>query len=158
MPSMADAADRDSRADHPSRSDVLHGAWILVAGADAGAAARLRARLAERGAAAVELVVDAEEALSRTVTAQPDAILALPGFGTELSQRLDPLATGAGPPVVALDELRGLPSGVVGDDMVLDRLALLLERHRLRARVRDLEATLASDVLARPPRRGGRPG
>jgi len=145
---MADAADRDSRADDHSRSIVLQGAWILVAGPDAGTAARLRARLAERGAAAVELAIDADEAVSRAASAQPDAILALPGFGDELRARLDPLSTGAGPPVVALDELRGLPSGVAGDEMVLDRLSLLLERHRLRARVRDLESVLATDAVA----------
>ena len=145
MPSMADAARRDDPAD---RSDVLRGAWILVAGPDAATAARLRATLARRGAAAVELAIDAEEALARAATAQPDAILALPGFGAELSQRLDPLATGAGPPIVSVDDFPGLPAGLSGDEIVLDRLALLLERHRLRARVRDLEAVLASDTVA----------
>ncbi|MEA2125301.1 MAG: cyclic di-GMP phosphodiesterase [Solirubrobacteraceae bacterium] len=127
---------------------MLQGAWILVAGPDAGTAARLRAALAERGAAAVELALDAEEAETRAVSAQPDAILALPGFGVELGRRLDPLGTGAGPPIVALDELPGLPAGPAGDEVVLDRLALLLERHRLRARVRDLESVLASDAVA----------
>jgi putative two-component system response regulator len=108
----------------------------------------LRAALAERGAAAVELAQDAEEAEARAASAQPDAILALPGFGTELNRKLDPLSTGAGPPIVALDELPGLPAGPAGDAVILDRLALLLERHRLRARVRDLESVLASDAVA----------
>ena len=148
MLSMADPADREPRADDRSQSAVLQGAWILVAGPDAGTASRLRARLAERGAAAVELAIDTEEAVQRSASAQPDAILALPGFGEELQQRLDPLATGAGPPIVALDELRGLPAGTIGDELVLDRLALQLELHRLRARTRDLEAVLASDVVA----------
>ncbi len=127
---------------------MLRDAWILVAGPDAGTAARLRAGLAERGAAAVELAIDTDEAVARTASAQPDAILALPGFGSELTARLDPLSTGAGPPIVALDELPGLPSGPVGDEVMLDRLALRLERHRLRARVRDLEALLASDAVS----------
>jgi HD-GYP domain-containing protein (c-di-GMP phosphodiesterase class II) len=147
MVSMADAEDRDTRTDDQAASHILRGAWILVAGPDAGTAARLRATLAERGAAAVELAIDAEEAEARAASAQPDAILALPGFGAELARRLDPLSTGAGPPIVALDELPGLPAGPAGDEVVLDRLALLLERHRLRARVRDLESVLASDVL-----------
>ena len=145
---MADLADRDSRADDHGRSQVLRGAWILIAGPDAGTAARLRARLAECGASAVELAVDAEEAVTRATTSKPDAILALPGFGAELARRLDPLDTGAGPPIVGLDELRGLPAGPIGDELVLDRLAMRLERHRLRARVRDLEAVLASDAVA----------
>ena len=148
MVSMADAADRESRADDRSQSAVLQGAWILVAGPDAATAARLRAQLAERGAAAVELAIDTEEAVTRTASAQPDAILALPGFGDELQLRLDPLGTGAGPPIVSLDDLRGLPAGTIGDELVLDRLSMQLELHRLRARTRDLEAVLASDVVA----------
>jgi hypothetical protein len=147
MRSMADTADRDTRSEDPARAQVLQGAWILVAGPDAGTASRLRARLAECGASAVELAVDAEEAVSRAAVSKPDAILALPGFGDELAFRLDPLGTGAGPPVVGVEDLRGLPAGPVGDELVLDRLALRLERHRLRARVRDLEAVLASDAV-----------
>ena len=148
MRSMADAADHDSRADEQSRSQVLRGAWILLAGPDAGTAARLRAKLAESGAAAVEIAVDAEEAAGRAARAQPDAILALPALGGELARRLDPLGTGAGPPIVGLDDMPGLPGGAMGDELVLDILALRLERHRLRARVRDLESVLATDVLA----------
>jgi HD domain-containing protein len=149
MRRMADAADRNSRAQDPSRSGVLRGAWILIAGPDAGTASRLRARLAECGAAAVELAITADEALTRAISAKPDAILAQPGFGDDLRRLLDPLSTGAGPPVVALDELRGLPSGPVGDSLILDHLSLHLERHRLRARVRDLESVLASDAVSR---------
>ncbi len=151
MPRMADAGDREPRADDDAdfdRTGVLRGAWILVAGPDAGTATRLRASLADSGAAAVELAVDADDAVSRAAAAHPDAILALPGFGDELRRRLDPLATGAGPPIVALDELAGLPSGTAGDEIILDRLALRLERHRLRLRVRDLEALLASNAVA----------
>jgi putative nucleotidyltransferase with HDIG domain len=152
MVSMADAEDHESRADEQAvpagRRGVLHGAWILIAGPDAGMAARLRATLAERGAAAVELALDADEAEARAASAQPDAILALPGFGGQLARRLDPLDTGAGPPIVAIEDLPGLPAGPGGDEIILDRLGLQLERHRLRARVRDLESVLASDVLA----------
>ena len=148
MVSMADGDASNSQPDPTGHESALRGAWILVAGPDAGTAARLRASLAERGAAAVELAIDAEEAVARAASAQPDAILALPGFGGELTARLDPLSTGAGPPIIALDELPGLPAGATGDEVVLDRLALRLERHRLRARVRDLEAVLASDAVA----------
>ncbi|MEY2533128.1 MAG: cyclic di-GMP phosphodiesterase [bacterium] len=148
MVSMADADDSDVHAGSSDRSTVLRGAWILVAGPDATTAARLRSTLAERGVAAVELAIDTEEAILRATTAQPDAILALPGFGSELAQRLDPLGIGAGPPIVSLDDLPGLPAGLTGDEVVLDRLALLLERHRLRVRVRDLESVLASGAVA----------
>ena len=139
----------DAAARHPvpSSDEPLAGAWILVAGPDAGAAARLRARLAEAGAAAVELAVDVEDAAARAVSARPDAILALTGYGEAVRDRLDPFGTGAGPPVVAVEDMPALPAGEAGEDAILDRLALLLERHRLRARVRTLEEVLATEVV-----------
>ncbi len=126
---------------------ALEGAWVLIAGPDAGPAARLRARLADLGTSAVELVLDPEAAAARAATARPDAVLALPGFAATLRARLDPLALGAGPPIAAADDLAGLPGGAAGDDLLLDRLALLLERHRLRTRVRDLEGVVASGAI-----------
>ena len=126
---------------------ALAGAWVLVAGPDAPAATRLRARLAELGATAVELAEDAEDAVSRAAAARPDVVLALPGIGGPLRARLDPLGLGGGPPVVAVDDLPGLPGGTAGDEAVLERLALVFERHRLRARVRDLEAVAATGAV-----------
>jgi hypothetical protein len=144
---MDDAAAARARRWDPDRIKVLSGAWVLIAGPDASAAARLRGRLAMSGAAAVELVEDADEAVARAAAAKPDAILALSGYGTILRARLDPLGTGGGPPIVAVDELPGLPAGEAGDDALLDRLALVLERHRLRARVRDLESVLGNQAV-----------
>src|SRR4051794_27903825 len=174
MERMPDPADRARGAD---RTEALVGAWVLVAGPDAATASRLRGRLADLGVAAVELAVDPEDAAARASAARPDAVLALPGFGEPLRARLDPLGLGGGPaparaaarappgwggprragpaplgrgggpPVVAMDELPGLPAGAAGDDAVLDRLSLLLERHRLRARVRDLETVAATGVV-----------
>jgi putative nucleotidyltransferase with HDIG domain len=120
---------------------------VLIAGPDAGAAARLRARLADLGASAVELALDPEDAAARASAARPDAVLALQGFGATLRARLDPLGIGAAPPIAAADDLAGLPGGAAGDDLLLDRLALLLERHRLQARVRDLEGVVASRAV-----------
>jgi putative nucleotidyltransferase with HDIG domain len=149
MPIMDDGAPgHRSPATRADRAAVLAGAWVLIAGPDAAAAARLRARLALAGAAAVELVEDPDEAVLRVASARPDAILALGGFGAPLRLRLDPLATDAGPPIVAVDEVPGLPAGAAGDDALLDRLALSLDRHRLRARVRDLEAVLGTQAVA----------
>jgi putative nucleotidyltransferase with HDIG domain len=149
MPIMDDGAPGQrtpvSRAD---RAAVLAGAWVLIAGPDAASAARLRARLALAGAAAVELVEDPDEAVTRAASARPDAILALGAFGAPLRLRLDPLGTNAGPPIVAVDEIPGLPAGAAGDDALLDRLALSLDRHRLRARVRDLEAVLGTQAVS----------
>jgi putative nucleotidyltransferase with HDIG domain len=127
---------------------ALNGAWVLVAGPDGAAAARLRARLADAGVAAVELVEDVEDAAQRAASAKPDAILALGSVGAALRMRLDPLATNSGPPIVAADEVPGLPAGDAGDDALLARLALSLDRHRLRARVRDLEAVLGTQAVA----------
>jgi putative two-component system response regulator len=149
MLSMADAEEVDARSGEASGElAALRGAWILIAGPDASTASRLRARLAEIGATGVELASDADEAETRAAAARPDAILALPGFGLTIQRRLDPLSTGAGPPIVSLDDLHGLPAGEAGDAVVLDRLANRLERYRLRHRVRDLESLLASDAVA----------
>src|SRR4051812_9069404 len=107
MPIMDDAA-------------ALTGAWVLVAGPDGAAAARLRARLAGAGVAAVELVEDPEDAAQRAASAKPDAILALGASGAPLRARLDPLGTSSGPPIVAVDEMPGLPAGEAGDDALVD--------------------------------------
>ena len=148
MPIMDDAA---ARHRHPARGSdhlpVLVGAWVLVAGPDAMAASRLRGRLASFGCSAVEMATGIDEALDRVASARPDAILALGGFGAILRRRLDPLGIDASPPVVAIDELPGVPAGDAGDEVVLDRLALVLDRHRLRARVRDLEAVVADHAV-----------
>jgi putative nucleotidyltransferase with HDIG domain len=141
MESMADPVSRDGG---PGLAATLRGAWVLVAGPDATTAARLRGRLADLGAAAVELAADADDAATRAAAARPDAVLALPGLGPAVRARLDPLGLGGGPPVVAMDDLPGLPAGSPGDEAVLERLALLLERQRLQARVRDLEAVVAA--------------
>src|SRR4051794_20632343 len=121
----------ESMAGHGERERVsaLAGAWVLVAGPDAPAAARLRARLAELGATPGELAQDAEDAVTPAAAARPDVVLALPGVGGALRARLDPLGLGGGPPVVAVDDIDGLPGGTAGDEAVLDRLALVLERH-----------------------------
>jgi putative two-component system response regulator len=117
-----------------------------VAGPDGSTAARLRARLAECGVAAVELANDADEASARTEGIRPDGVIALLGLGDEMRSRLDPLGLGV-PPIVAVDELTGLPAGEAGDAVVLDRLASRVERSRLLARVRDLEERVATSVI-----------
>ena len=140
MPIMDDAA---APPRTPERAAVLAGSWILIAGPDQAEATRIRARLALAGAAAVEIVEDPEEAVLRAASAKPDAILALGAFGQALRGRLDPLNTGAGPPVVAAHDVPGADG-----DALLDRLALSLDRHRLRARVRDLEGVLGTQAVA----------
>ena len=145
MPIMDDGA---AAPRTPARGAVLAGAWILVVGPDPAAGARLRARLALGGAAAVEIVEDLDEAVLRAASARPDAIVGLGGFGNALRLRLDPLQTHAGPPIVADDDVAGVPAGTAGDDALLDRLAVSLDRHRLRARVRDLEGVLGTQAVA----------
>jgi putative nucleotidyltransferase with HDIG domain len=113
---------------------ALAGAWVLVVGGDLAAGARLRARLAAVGCSAVELAGDVADAVERTAAAP-------------LRRRMDPLGLGAGPPVVAVDELPGLPAGEAGDGAVLARLADAVELHRLRQRTRELESLLATASL-----------
>ena len=153
MPIMDESAS-EARSDSASRRlaralSPLNGAWILVVGADTAAAARLRGRLSDLEAAAIELIEDIEDAIDRVAAARPDAILALAGIGAELRRRLDPLGLEVGPPVVAIDEIPALPAGVAGDDAVMERLSLELERHTLRLRVRNLEEAVASEAVAR---------
>src|SRR4051812_11567154 len=116
---------------------ALNGAWVLVAGPDATTAARLRARLADLGASAVELAVDPEDAIARAAAARPGGGRPLPGSPPPRRGGRDRGGPGGGPPIVDVDDFPGLPAGAAGDDAVLDRLALMLERHRLRARVRE---------------------
>src|SRR4051812_21989307 len=153
MPIMDDGATGHRLpANKADRTAVLAGAWVLIAGPDAGAAARLRARLALAGVTAVELVDDPEEAVVRAASAKPDAIVALGGFGAPLRLRLDPLGIAAGPPIVAVDEIPGLPAGAPRDDALIDPLALSLDPHPPRPPVRDLQAGLGPPAGFPPPR------
>jgi len=142
---MDDAALAPLAPDDPGGpGDALTGAWVLLVGQDAAAAGRLRARLAAAGCTAVEIAGDVEEAAERAAVARPDAILGLAGLGPALRARLDPLGLRTGPPVVAVDEL---PEP--GEPAVLDRLGLILDRHRLRTRTAELETAVASQGIAR---------
>jgi putative two-component system response regulator len=129
--------------------ETLAGAWVLLVGSENAAGARIRARLASAGCAAVELATDVEEAADRAGVALPDIILALPGMSGALRRRLDPMDLRSGPPVIGIDEIPGLPSGSAGDNAVLDRMAGALDRHRLRTRLRELETALASQAASR---------
>jgi putative nucleotidyltransferase with HDIG domain len=145
MPIMDDAAHGTELPSTDAIGEgVLVDAWVLVVGPDADAARRLRGPLAAAGAAAVELAGDVEEAADRAAAALPDVIVALPGVGNALRRRLDPMDLRGGPPVVGLDE------AVVaeGEAAVLDSVTAVLERHRMRVRLRELETALASLAAA----------
>lgn len=133
--------------DASPQDGALAGAWVLVVGGDLVAGQRLRGRLAGAGCSAVELATDVGEAVERAAAARPDAIVALSGASTALRRRLDPLGLDAGPPVVAVDELPGLPAGEADDALVLERLAAAVRLYRLRRRTRELESLLATESL-----------
>ena len=143
MPIMDDAAGSTatSLTDSPGE-EVLVDAWVLVVGPDDDAARRLRARFASAGASAVELARDVEEAVDRATVALPDLIVALPGLGTALRRRLDPIDLRIGPPVVAVED-------AADAEAVLAYAGAVLERHRMRMRVREMETALASQAAAR---------
>jgi len=146
MPIMDESATRTHLA---IPGAALAGAWVLIAGPDAGTATRLRGRLSQVGVAGVVLVDGVEDSVERFVAARPDVVLGLHGMGPPLRSRMDPLGLGEGPPVLALDEIPGLLAGPAGDDAVLDRLAAAVERHAMRRRLRELESVVAAQAVSR---------
>lgn len=121
----------------------LRGTTVLLAGGTAPSGEALRGPLTEAGARLLH-VIDPDEVV-RLLTAggapgDGDVVtVALDGAEIGLRERLDPLGLGGGPPLIAAAELEADPGG---------RLALLLERRALRARLSDLDAVVAAQALA----------
>ncbi len=143
MPIMDDAD--HATGVRSAEEGALVDAWVLVVGPETDTARRLRARLAAAGCAAVELAADVEEAAERAAVARPDVIVGLPGVADALRRRLDPMDLRSGPPVVGIDATLLAD----GDPAVLDRVASVLERHRTKMRLRELETAVASQAAAR---------
>ncbi|HEX8102393.1 MAG TPA: HD domain-containing phosphohydrolase [Solirubrobacteraceae bacterium] len=116
----------------------LRGTTVLLAGGERAAAEALREQLAAAGAAHVAFAADAAGAAAVVASTPPDAVVVLAG-GEALRRRLDPLGLGLGTPLIGAEELLDDAAG---------RLAHALERHALRARVRELEAVVASQAVA----------
>ena len=117
----------------------LRGATVLTAGGPAPAADDLRARLAAAGARLQPHAADTDAAVLAATGSRPDAIVVLDADGgAALGMRLDPLAIGSAPPVMAAADLSHDIAG---------RLALALERHWLLVRVGELEAVVAAQAV-----------
>jgi response regulator RpfG family c-di-GMP phosphodiesterase len=117
--------------------DAIAGMRLLLAGDDTERVNVLRGALALAGALPVACSGDPAEVAA--------AVLAVAADPAALRSRLDPLALGAGPEVVAIEELTD--SG--WDAAATRRLGVLVDRRRLRARQGELEATLADHALGR---------
>ena len=127
--------------------DPLAGTRILVIGGDREAAESLRAQLAAAGSRSVDLVPGLDVVAAQAAAAQPQVVISLGDTEADaVRARLDPLGLDAGPPVVAVAELAsdGQPLGAEG----VQRLRLVLEHRELRARLSELEAIVAGQVLS----------
>jgi len=126
--------------------DALAGTRVLVIGGNREAAESLRAQLTAAGSPSVDLVPTLEFVAAHAAAAQPQVVLSLgdtdPGA---VRARLDPLGLDAGPPVVPLSDL--VADGEQLDEAGMARLRLVLEHRAMRARMRDLEAIIASQAL-----------
>ena len=121
--------------------DALAGTRVLIAGGEPDAAKALGKGLAA-GAAQVTIAPDAEAAAQAALAGPPDVIVAIGTAERELRDLLDPLELRSGPPLIAASDLE--------DDVRPDvRLRLLLDRHALERRARDLEGALAAATVAR---------
>ena len=122
--------------------DALAGTRVLIAGGEPDAAKALGKGLAA-GAAQVTIAPDAEAAAQAALAGPPDVIVAIGTAERELRDLLDPLELRSGPPLIAASDLEA-------DDVRPDvRLRLLLDRHALERRARDLEGALAAATVAR---------
>jgi HD-GYP domain-containing protein (c-di-GMP phosphodiesterase class II) len=125
--------------------DAIAGMRLLLAGDDTERVNVLRGALALAGALPVACSGDPGEVAAAVAGDPPAAVLAVAADPAALRSRLDPLALGAGPEVVAIEELTD--SG--WDAAATRRLGVLVDRRRLRARQGELEATLADHALGR---------
>jgi len=127
--------------------DLLAGTRILVIGGDREAAESLRAQLTAAGSSSVDLVPGLELVAAQAAAAHPQVVISLGDTDPEaVRARLDPLGLDAGPPIVAMAELvaDGQPLGEWG----VRRLQLVLEHREMRARLGELEAIVAGQVLS----------
>jgi len=127
--------------------DPLAGTRILVIGGDREAAESLRAQLTAAGSPSVDLVPGLELVAAQAVAAHPQVVISLGDTDPDaVRARLDPLGLDVGPPIVAMAELvaDGQPLGEWG----VRRLRLVLEHREMRARLSELEAIVAGQVLS----------
>jgi HD domain len=127
--------------------DALAGTRVLVIGGDRDAAESLRVHLTAAGSPSVDLVPGLDLVAAQAAAAQPQVVLSLGDTDPDaVRARLDPLGLDAGPPVVAVADLvaDGQPLGASG----LRRLRLVLEHREMRARLGELEAIVAGQVLS----------
>jgi putative nucleotidyltransferase with HDIG domain len=124
--------------------DLLAGTRILVIGGDREAAESLRAQLTAAGSPSVDLVPGVELVAAQAAAAHPQVVISLGDTDPDAVRvRLDPLGLDAGPPVVAVADLLS-----DGQPLSVRRLRLVLEHREMRARLGELEAIVAGQVLS----------
>jgi HD-GYP domain-containing protein (c-di-GMP phosphodiesterase class II) len=124
--------------------DAIAGTRLLLAGSDVERVNVLRGALALAGALPVASSGDPDEVAAAVAANEPPAaVIAVSADAAALRARLDPLGLGAGPEVVAIEEL----TGEGWDAGATRRLGVLLDRRRLRARQGELEAALVDHAL-----------
>ena len=125
--------------------DAIAGMRLLLAGDDVEQVNVLRGALALAGALPVACSGDPGEVVAAVAGDPPAAVVAVAADAAAMRSRLDPLSLGAGPEVVAIEEL----TGGGWDAAAGRRLGVLIDRRRLRARQSELESALADQALGR---------
>jgi HD-GYP domain-containing protein (c-di-GMP phosphodiesterase class II) len=125
--------------------DAIAGMRLLLAGDDTDRVNVLRGALALAGALPMACSGDPAEVAAAVAGDPPAAVVAVAADAAALRSRLDPLALGAGPEVVAVEEL----TDAGWDAAAGRRLGVLIDRRRLRARQGELESALADHALGR---------
>src|SRR4051794_38742523 len=131
----------------PTSMEALAGITLLLAGDDQQTVAALRAWVALGGATARACSGDPEEVAAAVASAPPDVVLVVGGDAEAVAQRLDPLRLEVGPPVVPLSDV--VSAGEAPGPVAARRLRAFVARSAQRARLRELEAILATQAVAR---------
>ena len=131
----------------PTSMEALAGITLLLAGDDHETAAALRAWVALGGATARACSADPEEVAGYVSAEPPDVVLALGANAEAIAGRIDPLGLEVGPPVVPLTDV--VSPGEAPGPVAARRLRAFVDRAAQRARMRELEAILATQAVAR---------
>src|SRR3954451_19164463 len=131
----------------PTSMEALAGITLLLAGDDRETVAALRAWVALGGATARACGADPEEVAAAVSAAAPDVVLVVGTDADAVARRLDPLGLDNGPPVLRLTEV--VSAGEAPGPVAPRRLRAFVGYAAQRTRMRELEAILASQAVAR---------
>src|SRR6478672_12486781 len=131
----------------PTSMEALAGITLLLAGDDHETVAALRAWVALGGATARACSADPDDIAGAVSDEPPDVVLVLGSTADAVAKRLDPLGLELGPAVVPLADV--VSTGEAPGPAAARRLRAFVARAASRSRMRELEAILATQAVAR---------